>query len=342
MKPIYTMSTVGNCSRVLGAIRLGNKPTPLTKDDLARLQHYSRCEALAAQQIMDLGYKLEEGGECKLCHRNGIHVQIDTPLFLLVGHLDRRLVLNGSEGPKFPVEIKSLGKTSHTRFARNQFNSFPDYAGQEVCYLHAEQKPGMYWIMERDSGSPLKYTIDYGDNELKLDGFEKIILPVTFEQIVDKLNLIEVAVQDNTLPDAEESDSCFFCHFKYLCVKPEPKGTKAVIETLPALVEAAGLYTSGLQMEKDGKSMKKTGTDILLEHAKGHNVDKYRVGNVISVTYSGQTTRKTLNRKILLESLQELAKKYKMPLSVPEEIVRLSTKESEPYDDFDIRVLKEG
>jgi len=339
-KPIYTMSSVGNCSRVLGAIRLGNRPAPMTKNDLARLQHYSRCEALAAQQIKDLGYKLEEGGECKICHRDGIHVQIDTSLFLLVGHLDRRLVLG--TGTKYPVEIKSLGKASWMRFAKNGFNSFPDYAGQEVCYLEAEQKAGVYWIMERDSGAPLKYTIDYGKISLGLPDFTELTLPITFDQIVDKLNLIEVAVQDGSLPAAEESDSCFWCHFKHLCVKPEPKGTKAAILTLPSLVDAAQMYTSGLQMEKDGKASKKSGTDILLEHAKISGTDKFRVGNMVSFTYGGQITKKTINKKVLLESLQELAKKYKLPKTTPDEILRLSTKESEPYDDFDIRILREG
>ena len=323
MKPIYSMSTTGECSRALAAARLGYEPTPMTKTDEARLQHYSRCEALAAQQIMDMGFRVQAGDYCSKCQRYGIHVEVDTALFLLVGHLDRRLALNGRW---LPVEIKSLGKASWMKFSKSQFGAFSNYAGQEVCYLEAEKQPGIYWVMERDSGEPLRYIVNDTENMIDLDGFERVTLPVTFDQIMDKLNLIEVVVQDGSLTEGEEGDSCYFCRYKFLCVKPEEKTLK--VETLPSLVEAAEMYRQGKEQEKSAKEMVETARDTFLLHAKNNRIDKYKVSGV-SVSYRGQKTKVWLDERIIRAEASP-------------ELIRLATRESEPYDDYSIRLLKEG
>ena len=98
-KNVYSMSEAGECPKALAAARLGYEPVPETKDSTILLEHATRCEALAAQQIMDEGYRLEPSSLCQICkekygvERYGIHVEIDTLLFTLVGHLDRRLIL---------------------------------------------------------------------------------------------------------------------------------------------------------------------------------------------------------------------------------------------------------
>lgn len=331
-KPIYRMSGIGSCPRVLAAERLGYDPLPRPKGDEDRLKHYSRMEAVAAEQIADTGFVLELGGWCEKCQRSGIHVKVDTALFLLIGHLDRRLMLPpplvtaGTE-LKYPVEIKGLGKASWTKFQQKQFAAFPEYAGQECAYLEAEGKPGIYWVMERDSGQALKYIVNDFNNELNLDGFEKITLPVTFSEIEDKLNQIEVVVQDNVLPDGVAGDGCWWCGYKYLCIKEEDKDKIAKVITDPSLVTAAGEYKYALELEKTAGEIKVASRNTLLAHSKKSGIEKFRVSGV-SVSYRGQKTKWSLDQKLIQEKYAEA---YKACL-----------KESEPFDDYTIRRLKEG
>ena len=334
-KPIYQMSTVGNCPRTLAARRLGYEPTPQSPEDIAQLNHYSRLEAVAAQQIADMGYKVEPSSKCQVCEerygteRLGIHVEIDTPLYLLVGHLDRRLILGSIFNlnliyNKLPIEIKSLGKSSWLKFQKEQFSGFTSYAGQECVYLEAEKSPGIYWVMERDSGKALKYVVNDFNNALKLDDFERITLPITFDQIEDKLNLIELSVQENQLPEGEESDNCWFCRYRYLCIKTEDKKLK--VEESPILIEAAESYKTALELEKQAEEMKSVAKDTLLLHSKQNKVDKYRVSGV-SFSYHGQKTKTWLDDKVVKEAAPD--------------IYRLALKESKPFDSYTIRILKE-
>lgn len=328
-KPIYGMSGIGACPRVIAAERLGYESMRKhTKEDEERLAHYSRMEAVAAEQIMGLGYVLEIGGHCMKCNRNGIHVELDTALFSLVGHLDRRIMLTTKW---YPVEIKGLGKASWTKFQRTLFLEFPGYAGQECAYLEAEGKPGIYWIMERDSGASLKYIVNDFRNELNLDGFEKITLPVTFAEIEDKLNQIEVLAQDNILPDGVESGDCWWCGFKYLCVKKEDKDKDndklAKVVTDGALVTAAEEYKYALELEKTVGEIKEASKDVLLTHSKKNGIEKYRVSG-LSVSYRGQKTKRILDQTLLQEKHLK--------------VYEACMKETKPFDDYTIRRLKEG
>jgi len=326
-KPVYSMSGTGDCSRVMAAQRLGHDPTPQSEDDLERLKHYTRCEALAAQEIMDLGYRLESGMHCLQCQvkygteRHGIHVEIDTALFLLVGHLDRRLILDDNR--RLPVEIKSLGKPSWQKFLGKQFAAFNGYACQEACYLEAEQSPGIYWVMDRDSGKPLKYIVNDWNDDVNLDGFTKTYIPTNIDHIIDKINLVEIAIQSGVLPEGDENDNCYFCRYKYLCIKPEDKKLK--IETSPSLVEAAQQYKDALEAEKVAGDMKSNAIATLLTHAKQNKVDKFKVAGV-SFTYHGWKPRNYLDQTTLKAQEPEIYKKYML------------TKESDSYT---IKRLKE-
>jgi len=325
-KSVYQMSSIGGCPRTLAAHQLEYEPIPIPPEEIERLNHYSQLEDVAAQQITDLGYRIEPSSKCQTClerygnERYGIHVEIDTSLYLLIGHLDRRLILNGK---RYPVEIKSLGKSSWMKFQKEQFNGFASYAGQECAYLEAEGVPGIYWVMERDSGKALKYIVNDINNDLDLPKFEKINLPVTFPEIEDKLNLIELSVQENQLPEGEESDSCWFCRYKYLCSKPEDKELK--VETSSSLVEAAESYKMALEMEKTAAEMKSTAKDTLLLHNKQNKVDKYRVSG-LSISYRGQKVREVLDSITLKKENPDIYQKYLKP--------------SAPYDDYSIRRLK--
>ena len=328
-KPVYHMSGIGDCPRVLAAYRLGGEPTPSTPQDEERLKYYTRCEDLAAAQITDLGYKLVPSSLCQTCkdqygiERHGIHVEVNTTLFTLIGHLDRRIILDKN----YPVEIKSLGRFAWTRFQKDQFKTFSNYAGQECAYLEAEQKPGIYWVMNRDTGEALKYIINDFNNELNLEGFEKITLPITFIEIVNKLNDVEIFVQDNVLPEGIESENCRYCKFKYLCIKAEEEEKPVEEVTLPSLQEAADMYKSALDMEKVVKEEKELAKDALLLHSKQNKLDKYQVSG-LSVSYRGQKVKKWLDEKIIRQE-------------APAELVRLAERESKPFDDYSIRSIRE-
>ena len=324
-KPVYGMSGTGNCSKALVAGRLGYEPITKTKDDEERLKYYTRLETVAAAQIKDMGYELEPSSLCLTCQekygieRHGIHVEIDTVLFDLVGHLDRRLILNGK---RYPVEIKTLGRFIWPKFAKNEFSDFPNYAAQEACYLEAEQVPGVYWVMNRDTGQALKYIVNDYKDELNLPGFKKIYLPITIEQIIAKLDRVESFISGNELPEGDVLENCTYCDFRFLCHAPDKE---LVTLDTPSLVDAAKQYTEGHAMEKQAKSMKEAATFALLNHAKTAQVDKFKVQNV-SFTYRGTKQSSYFDSKTFQAQNQEMYERYLKPKL--------------PFDDYSIRILK--
>ena len=313
------MSTVGQCPRALAARKLGYDPIPRTGEDEAKLAHYSRMEAIAAQQIKDLGFELVEGGFCPFCNRNGIHIELDTPLFLLLGHLDRRLILDGR---KLPVEIKSAGKSTWLNFKKEHFSAFPGYAGQECVYLEVEKQPGIYWVMDRDSGDSQKYIVNDFNNEINLKGFEKITLPITFSEIEDKLNTIEALGSDGVLPDGVESGDCYWCRYRFLCIKED--ATPSKVEMIPSLIAAAKDYKYGAELEKAAEEIKRVAVDTLLQHSKQNKVDKYHVEG-LSVSYRGQKSKEYVDHTMLKGTYPDIYKSCLKP--------------GKPYDDYSIRVL---
>jgi len=320
---------VGQCSRALVAWRLKYDPLPQSKIDIDKLNYYSRLEAIAAAQLLDLGYRIEPTTKCLTClerygiERYGIHVEIDTPLFLLVGHLDRRLILDDDR--RLPVEIKSLGKSSWHKFQSQQLSGFPSYAGQECAYLEAEKQPGIYWVLNRDTGDPLKYIVNDTKDTVKLDGFDKITLPITFDQILDKLNLVEIDVQSNTLSEPEESGDCFWCRYKYLCARKDERNLAVVTSSI--VVEAAETYKSADDLEKQSKEMKDEARDILLFHCKQSGIEKYKCSG-LSVSFRGTRVKTWLDESVIRKE-------------APPELIRLAERKSEPFPDYTIRRTKE-
>lgn len=328
-KPTFSMSESGGCPKSIAAPLLGYEPIPDSEDSRTLLEHATRCEDLAAMQMLDLGFRLEPSSLCPKCkeelgnERYGIHVELEESLFRLIGHLDRRLVHNDRH---FPVEIKSLGRFTWNMFSKSQFDNNPSYAGQEACYLQAEQSPGIYWVMNRDNGQSLKYIVNDFNNDVNLNGFAKIELPVAYNQIVDNLNLVVIAISDGELPEAEYSEDsphCRWCKFVYLC---EKKVTKVDELDLPSLVDAARMYKEGKELEAMADELKARATGTLLIHSKQSGVNKFRTGG-ISWTYSGLKTKKYTDEKLLREL-------------VDENILKRVIKESKPFEDYRIRILK--
>ena len=321
----YRMSETGACIKALTAARFGYEPERRTDpDDELRLRYYTRCEALAAAQITDEGFTLEDGGVCPQCEdRNGIHVEIDSALYKLVGHLDRRLILNGVA---YPVEIKSLGRNSWAEFSKYRFERFPEYAAQEACYVEADGKPGIYWVLNRDTGRYLKFIINDLNDELNLPGFEKLTLPTTFEQIQDKLNMVEIYAVDGVLPEVEyDSERCRYCKFVYLCIVKTQDKPDVVDMTGKELTDAATLYREGKKQIDTAEEMVERAKSVLLAYAKQHNMEKFRVLG-LSISYRGITSRKYLDEK----KLREL---------VANDILKLAYRDGKSWENLIIRDL---
>ena len=333
MTNIYSMSETGSSSRVLAAQKLGYEATPNTPDDLENLQYYTDCEMLSEQIMKREGYAVQGSELCETClkrgvERHGIHVEIEQPLFKLVGHLDRRLQL--TNGSWVPVEIKSLGKNSWNEFGKRQFDVYPEYAYQECCYLTAEKSPGIYWVLNRDTGRTLRYIVNDVDNLINpstlkhFEKYSKITLPVTFEQVVDKLNLVEIAVASKELPDCE-GGNCSWCRFGYLCERDPKVPSKEI--TLPTLIDAANSYRKSREYSVLADELKENATKVFLDYAVNTKTDKFKA-NGVSFSYRGMTTKTTLDLTIIRAE-------------APPELITKATKISAPYPDFSIRALKE-
>ena len=311
MTSFYGMSDSYGCPRAMVAQRIGYEPAarPAWQDNTELLRYATLCEAVAAQQIKDLGYEVLEAGLCTKCmstgrERSGFHVELETPLLTLLGHEDRRIVIDGME---FPVEIKSLGKNSWNEFAKNGFESSLGYAGQEACYLEAEKKPGIYWVLNRDNGKSLKYIINDFGHLLNLPKFEKLFLPITFNQVLENLNIVEIYTQSKELPEALYSEKkCIWCDFKYLCTKEDlldtAKDTGLVTDDM--IVNAGKMYKEGKELEDKATELMEMSKEILIAHAKKNGVGKFNTKDV-KVNYIGMTQRSYVDEKKLKELVSD-------------------------------------
>lgn len=328
-KTIYRISKAGYCSRVLGAIRLGHEPSPLTQEDEERLEYYTWCEDIAARKLAKKvgGYDIDDGGICFQCKdkRHGFHVEIDSAIFAMVGHLDRKLwyVVQW-----LPVEIKSLGRFSYDRFERRGFDAFPEYAGQEACYLEAYGTPGIYWIMNRDTGETMGFIVNDPKNDINIADFPHVTLPVTFHDVESKINSVEICVSNGELPLGDfkaGSDSCRWCSFSYLCSRKEEEPTEIDAKDRPALLQAAAMYREAREHERTAEELKKTALPAFL--ARASTIAKFKVGGV-SFSYRGERTREWLDEALLRKE-------------APLDLIQRATRRSQPYPDYTIRVMKE-
>jgi len=254
-------------------------------------------------------------------------------LFKLIGHMDRRLLLNNDM--RVPVEIKCLGRFTWQKWVNNPFGIYPTYTGQMALYLHAEQKPGIYWVLNRDTGEVARYIVndDKGymtpETLLHYEKFKKVQLPITYEQVIENLNSVEIHALDNALVEREvEGDCARWCNFKYLCTKEvelEKSNDKVTEETNLSLIEAAKLYKASQVIKDEAEADIEHARDVLIGHCKDNSVSKYRVQG-LSVSYRGMTCKVTFDSGKLKAEQLEMYNRY----------LRKGT----PYPDATIRLLK--
>ena len=335
----YRISGLGGCSRAMVAQRLGYEQMAETGDGLILLQHCTRMEDVAKLQMRDEGFELQSGGICDIClnrsgvRRNGIHIEIEEPFFTLVGHLDG-LATHPKflKGVWYPLEVKSAGRFRWPLFQKNQFESFMGYAFQECVYLQARHQPGLYWVINRDNGKCLRYTVNDFQQEIKLPNFAPLELPITYEAIVEKISDVEINVQAQYLPESpysEDREDCKYCRMKYLCLnETQFEALKEPLElSVVTLLEAAALYKAGDTQSNEGKDKQDRAKSIFLDYAKEHKLDKFRAGG-LSVSYTGSRTKVTIDEK----KLKDL---------VDPQVVAQLYKTSRAWEDLRVYALKE-
>jgi hypothetical protein len=306
--------------------------------DLDRLEYYTSLEAVAAKKLENEGFIVLDAGECKICNngRMGHHVKISEDLFDLIGHLDRRVILPDER--QLPVEIKSLGPTSWKLFESSLFEEFKNYAFQECCYLEHEKSPGIYWVMNRDTGKVLKYIVNDFKNEYNFPGFEKIVLPITYPQIVDKLNSVEIDVADNKLSDPAPNEDCHWCLFKYLCSGNNSKVTVFVDDS--AVKEAVELYKSAKTTEDVCKTQKQNAVNALIGYAKSSNNEKFKV-NGVSFSYHGMKYTTSIDD----DKMARLLRSYTITDSegkkiIYDDLAAQVEKRSKSFDSYTIKIIE--
>jgi len=327
---IYRMSEAGGCPRALAAARLDYDPIPDRRDPSLLFKEGRRHEIHIAEDLAEEGYELEDAGECMQCRDEfgetgigGHHIEINTPLIRLLGHVDRYLIIGDR---RYPCEFKSMGLFPFQKFMKEGLTGYPGYQAQVACYIGFSQAPALYVVKNRDNGKMDRFTIPYGKEIL--EGHTVQHIPITLDQIIDKLNLVEAFVRTGELPDGVEATECQWCSFRFLC--SEGTGETEEKESMPEtteteLMEAADLWKEGKKQEAEAKGNIEFAKGIFLQHAQSK--PKFRVGGV-SVSYSGSRTRKTLDEKMLREL-------------VDPSIIKKAERTSKPYDDIRIKALEE-
>ena len=257
-KPVYRMSSVGQCARALSAERLGY-PCEAAPDWLERAAEEGKRHELWIKE--DLKKQENVFGEQK-------EVVLDYPNFRLVGHIDGLIEDYDHQRATQLLEIKSMSQYEFDRWMKGRFSEFPAYAAQITCYQKAlgESTDGLmkirYYVKNRSSGYIDQATIAEP--------------PANFEDIIAKLSHTEECVMIGTLVEAEylpDSLQCRRCEYKALCV-PAPTEYKAVPESV--LLEASENWRKGKALEAEAKVLMESAKEAFLSQTEASGQKKWR------------------------------------------------------------------
>lgn len=331
-KLVITMSSAGACPRVLTAMNLGYEKIARPQSDQEKLDYYTSLEDVcAAQMTFVLSRPLISGGYCKKCDRHGIHIEISEDDFFSPGHLDRRVILAGK---KYPIEIKTLGRFTYDQFKKSGFAAVPEYEGQELMYLEHDGSPGLYWILNRDTGETTRLIINDFNNEIDLSpelGFRRITLARTYEDLKETLMDVAMHVSAGVLYDNVIYDpnvrACKYCDYRYLCTDvPEEEEAPTVIEDVD-IAMVAKQWAEAENQRVDALAIQKDCALDFLRHAKNEDQPRFQVLDVV-FKYSGLTTKNTLDKKALVAA------------GVSQELINKCTKAGKPFDSFTVKFAK--
>ena len=302
-KPTYRMSEAGNCPKVLGAMRLNYEPLPETKVSLRIMRESSRHEDFVIEDLTSEGYIITDRQK---------ELTLETPVLILQGHIDGIARNINDDNKPYLLEIKALGRFTFQKYQSKGLSAFPGYEAQVTCYSEATGLPILFVVKNRDTGEIIKTELS-----------ETLM---SFDDILDKLNMVELCVQDSVLPEAtfsDDRDQCQWCHYHYLCIKKGPKKLTKISE--PNLLEAAKLWREGKQYEDMAKERIEDSRRTFLNYMKPNAINKCQVEK-ISISYN--------------ERVRQMIDEKKAKEILPAETISQITKEIK-YDDLRIREIEE-
>ncbi len=311
IKPVYRMSSVGNCARALSAERLGY-PFEAAPDWLERAAtEGKRHEQWMKEDLRKEGYIIEGQYVCPIClngfneQREGIHVELNYPKFNLIGHLDARLHKNGSiKG----CELKSRSQYEFDRWMATKWTNFPSAEAQITCYMTADpHEEWIYWVKNRSNGY-----------------IDKMVLtqtPIPIQAIIDKLELTERAVAEDKLVDSNYNPNdieCRRCRYKQYCL-PKPLSFSEKL-TEEILTSACEKWRSGSRMIDEGEQLVKEAKEIFQIQTEAIGQKKWQY-NELSITRIDIKEQHNYAKEKLLQMFSEKqlepALTIKLPYSYP-------------------------
>ena len=264
-KPTYRASSIYSCKRHLSAIRLGIEGDP--EPEFLRIaaeegtihegiiKNKLRAEGIEVIDGRDINGVDDEGKElpCPIClerfgdERFGIHTEINTDLFDIVGHKDgealeaifRRL-----------LETKTMSEREYWRWKKEGWGGFAPYARQATIYAK-DYDETLYVIKNRSSGYTDKYYLDEP--------------PLVLNDIIAHITEVENWVLKHGVPAEGDFDphstECKRCPFRRVleCVKKIDIKKDAV----PQLDDAAADWLRGKDLSDESNRLKKEADELM-------------------------------------------------------------------------------
>lgn len=312
----YRASAVGGCSRALLAARLGlNAVSP--KDWL--LEKFDESRGLEGEIVAQYMEGRRDEGNLPLL----THSPDDRPMeFLLTSYHGFPIIVTGhgdafgDPGSRVIGEVKAMATSGWKKLVRDlqttpALANHLSYAAQVLCYLEGyDAGDCAYMVRNKDTG------------ELFVRGLTRDDLPLTLDDLRDKVRTIEARVRTGKLSDACDVPS-FFCPFPYLHDElevDELEGAQAMV--LDGLCEA---YEEQRGVERRAKELKgELGQKIaayMREKGERGGDGKLRVGGVkFQVTLVENEGREVVSERLLREAgidpgrFKERGKGFSYPL----------------------------
>ena len=292
-KPVYRMSSCGDCARALSAERLGypSEPAP---DWLERAANEGKKHE---------EWIVEELRKHDVVFHRQRKVTLDFPLFTLVGHIDGKIQDRDLQRQEQLLEIKSMSQYEFDRWMKEGWSGFQSYAAQITCYMKGTGlSKVLYLIKNRSSGYIDKATLTEP--------------PANFDEIIAKLENVENAVRMGLLVEAEylpDSLQCRRCFYKAHCLST-PVKFEAVPESV--LLQASENWRKGKALEQEAKELMESAKEKFLIQTEVSGQKKWRFNELFinkvevkeSVSYS-----KTNLMKVFTEEELKPASEIKLP-----------------------------
>ena len=303
-KPIYSISSIGYCPKVLSAQRLKYKPTPQPKR-LAMSQDEGKMhEEFIVKHLEEEGLSIERGGQCLKCEklgydRKGIHLEWSFANFMLTGHMDG-LVLADRDGIYFPelsqpnrkerpvCEIKTRSQAEYDRWLRQKWGGFTDNAYQLTAYMVLNRMihdfnsnkhmldPNYFTRLDQLGKTLQSLFVVKNRNTGEMHEFVQIGTPINFTDILSKIDSIEYYVGRGELFPEEPnwgSPRCSeYCLFKYLCTLDTKEDIQKYIES-DEFTRYSKMWLDGTSMVEQGQSMVDEAELKLKSFAKAQSKD---------------------------------------------------------------------